>query len=88
MVTLGAVLRSPFSFLFAQSRAEEQVAVYVRREHARGRSLAEVLDDACVRGRLSEIDVARLLDRPDLVHALCQDIAPKDVGQSRQSRPV
>src|SRR6188768_4031715 len=38
-------LRNPFSFLFARSGAEDRLAGYVIREHGRGRSLTEILDD-------------------------------------------
>ena len=75
MVTLGTALRTPFSFLFVRSRAEERVATYVLREHHRGRQLAEILEDPFVRNRLSEAAVSRLLEHPELVHALGDDIA-------------
>jgi len=42
----------------------------VIREHDRGRSLNEVLDDPYVRNRATPQQVARLLDRPDVIHAL------------------
>jgi hypothetical protein len=69
------VLRSPFAFLFTRSQKEEIVAGYVIREHRRGRTLAEILDDPYVKNRLSTEQVARLLDRPDVVHAVGQDTA-------------
>jgi hypothetical protein len=67
---LGAFVRNPFSFLFARTSQEDRLAAYVIREHARGRSLDEVLDDPYVRNRATPQQVARLLDRPDVVHAL------------------
>lgn len=67
---LGAFLRNPFSFLFASSSQEDRLAAYVIREHDRGRSLEEVLDDPYVRNRATPQQVARLLDRPDVIHAL------------------
>jgi hypothetical protein len=67
---LGSFLRNPFSFLFARSSKEERLAAYVIREHERGRSLDEVLQDPYVRNRASEQEVARLLDRPEVIHAL------------------
>jgi hypothetical protein len=63
-------LRNPFSFLFTRSSQEERVAAYVIREHERGRPLAEILDDPYVRNRCSAPEVARMLDRPEIVHAL------------------
>ena len=67
---LGSFIRNPFSFLFARSSQEERLAAYVIREHERGRSLDEVLQDPYVRNRASEQEVARLLDRPEVIHAL------------------
>ena len=62
--------RNPLGFLFASSRYEDVLARYVVREHARGRPLAEILDDAYVRNRSTREESARLLERPDLVAAL------------------
>ena len=73
MLKLSSVLRSPFSFLFARSSNEERVAAYVIREHERGRSLAEILEDPYVRNRLSPQQQARLLDRSDVIRAIGQD---------------
>ena len=67
---LGAFVKNPFSFLFARTSQEDRLAAYVIREHARGRSLDEVLDDPYVRNRATPPQVARLLDRPDVIHAL------------------
>ena len=67
--------RDLFSFLFQRSSAEERIAAYVIREHDRGRSLDDILDDPYVRNRCSEHEVARLLDRPDVLKAIGDDIA-------------
>jgi len=40
-----AVFKNLFSFLFQRSSAEEHVARYVVREHDRGRTLDEILED-------------------------------------------
>jgi hypothetical protein len=74
VVRLSAFLRNPFSFLFARSGKEERVAAYVVREHARGRPLRDILEDPYVRNRLTDTEVARLLDRPELVHALGESV--------------
>ena len=66
-------LRGVFSFLFQRSSQEEHVAAYVIREHERGRSLAEVLEDRYVLNRLSIQQRARLLDRPEIIHAVGHD---------------
>jgi hypothetical protein len=49
----ASLLRSPFSFLFGSSSADERVAAYVIREHSRGRGLNEILEDRYVQNRLS-----------------------------------
>jgi hypothetical protein len=67
---LGSFFRNPFSFLFTRSSQEERLAAYVIREHERGRSLQEVLDDPYVRNRASQEEVRRLLDRPEVIRAL------------------
>ena len=74
MQRLLTLLRSPFSFLFTSSGAEDRVAAYVIREHGRGRSLEDILDDPYVRNRLSEAQCRRLLERPDVIHAVGSDV--------------
>jgi hypothetical protein len=63
-------VRNPFSFLFARSSKEERIAAYIIREHDRGRGLKEILDDPYIRNRATEREVARLLDRPEVIEAL------------------
>lgn len=62
--------RDLFSFLFQRSTQEERVAQYVVREHDRGRTLAEILEDKYVVNRLSPEQRKRLLDRPEVVQAV------------------
>jgi hypothetical protein len=83
MLRLRAFIRNPFSFLFARSSTEERVAEYVIREHHRGRSLADVLQDRYVQNRLSPAQQLRLLDRPELIHAIGED----DVEAARDAVP-
>jgi hypothetical protein len=71
---LSNFFRNPFSFLTARSASDERLTAYVIREHHRGRSLAEILDDPYIRNRTTEQQRARLLDRPEVVHALGQDV--------------
>jgi len=60
-----------FSFLFQRSTQEERVAEYVIREHDRGRSLADILEDKYFVNRLPAPEQrARLLDRPEILHAV------------------
>ena len=80
---MARIFRNPFSFLFSRSSAEEQVASYVIREHERGRSLAEILEDRYVQNRLTEQQRQRLLDRPELVHALGEDAVESVRGSMR-----
>ena len=75
MERLASFLRNPFSFLFASKSGEDRVAVYIVREHGRGRSLEDILDDPYVKNRCTEREVGRVLDRPDVIHALGDDIA-------------
>jgi hypothetical protein len=69
----AVALRDIFSFLFQRSAAEERVAVYVIREHERGRDLAEIMEDRYVQNRLTPEQRTRLLDRPEVVKAIGED---------------
>jgi hypothetical protein len=80
---LSSFLRNPFSFLFATTKKEERIVQYVIREHDHGRSLHEILDDPFVRNRCTNEEVGRLLERPELIHALGKDI----VEAARAIRP-
>lgn len=62
--------RNPFRFVFGSSRSEDFLARYVVREHARGRPLAEILEDPYVRNRATPEERGRLLDMPEVVAAL------------------
>jgi hypothetical protein len=73
-LALSDLFRNPFSFLFARSRSEERLVAYVLREHDRGRSLAEILDDPYVRNRCTPQERARLLDNPELIRAIGDDV--------------
>ena len=68
-----AVFKNLFSFLFQRSSAEEHVARYVIREHQRGRSLEEILQDRYVQNRLTPEQQRRLLDRPEVIEAIGRD---------------
>ena len=74
---LGAFVRNPFSFLFARSSQEDRLAAYVIREHERGRALDEILNDPYVRNRCTPEQAARLLDRPEVIHALGEDVVAR-----------
>jgi len=72
---IGRFFRSVFSFLGAGSTQGERVAAYVIREHERGRTLSDILDDPYVRNRCSPSEVERVLDRPDVLRAIGDDMA-------------
>ena len=73
MARLGDFFRNPFSFLFSRSSQEERLAAYVIREHDRGRSLEEILNDRYLMNRTTPQQRARLLDRPEVVRAIGDD---------------
>jgi hypothetical protein len=73
-VALSDLLRNPFGFLFARSRSEEGLVAYVIREHDRGRSLTDILDDPYVRNRSTPEERNRLLDHPEVVKAVGDDM--------------
>ena len=83
MGKLANIFRNPFSFLFARSSQEDRVAAYVIREHERGRSLEEILNDPYVRNRLTPAQQARLLDRADIIRAVGDDT----VASARDALP-
>jgi hypothetical protein len=70
MSRLSDLFRNPFSFLSTRSSQEDRLATYVIREHDRGRGLSDILDDPYVRNRAQPQQIARVLDRPEVIHAL------------------
>jgi hypothetical protein len=68
-----AVFKNLFSSLFQRSTAEEHVARYVIREHERGRTLNEILEDKYVQNRLTPEQQRRLLDRPEILESFSGD---------------
>ena len=73
-MALRDLFRNPFSFLFARSRNEDRLTAYVLREHDRGRSLADILEDPYVRNRWTPQQRERLLDDPEVIRAIGQDV--------------
>jgi len=82
MAGLRDFFRNPFSFLFTRSQNEDRIAQYVIREHQRGRSLNEILEDNYVKNRCTPGQIERLLDSPEIVHA----IGEHTVGEVRAAR--
>ena len=73
-MSLLDALREVFSFLGGHNRSEAAVAQYVIREHHRGRGLEEILGDPYVTNRCTRQQIDRLLDRPEVVHAIGEDM--------------
>ena len=57
------------------------MAQYVIREHHRGRPVHDILEDHYVTNRLSAEQIKRLLDRPDVLHALGENV----VGETKST---
>ena len=74
-------LRSPFSFLFARPQKEELIAEYIVREHHRGRTLDDILEDPYVTNRCTPEQVRRVFERPELVHALGNDVVEQHLSK-------
>ena len=80
MGAIGRFFRGIFSFVGAGSATEDRIAAYIAREHDRGRAMADILDDPYVRNRCSPQQIERLLDRPDLIEAIGDDMAKARSG--------
>ena len=75
MGTIGDFFRGLFSFTGAKSSQEERVAAYLVREHDRGRSIDDILDDPYVRNRATPQEIERVLERPDVIRSIGDDMA-------------
>jgi hypothetical protein len=65
--------KNPFTGLFAASRQEQHLTLYILREVRRGRPLSDVLADPYVLNRTTEEQRKRLLDRPELIEAIGEE---------------
>lgn len=70
---LRNAIESAFSFLGTQRQGEQRIAAYIIREHRLGRPLEEILRDAYVTNRCTGEQIERLLERPEVVHAIGDD---------------
>lgn len=69
-----------FRNLFSRSGGgDDRITAYLIREHDRGRSLNEILEDPYIKNRTTPQERDRLLDRPEVIRALGEDV----VGQAR-----
>jgi hypothetical protein len=73
VANLSEFFRNPFSFFFQRSSQEERLAAYVIREHERGRSLEDILNDRYILNRSTPQQRERLLDNPEVIRALGTD---------------
>jgi hypothetical protein len=76
---LRDAIKGAFSFLGSRSQTEERIAQYVIREHHRGRPVHDILEDHYVTNRCTPEQIKRLLDRPDVLHALGENL----VGETK-----
>lgn len=53
---------------------EDALVRYVVREVSGGRPLAEVMQDAYITNRAGQVDARRLLDRPEVIDAVGDDV--------------
>ena len=73
-MTEWPLVHTPFYFLGPRRYREAEVAAYIRREHRRGRRLAEILNDPYFDRRCSEGLLRAVLQSPSLIRALGQDV--------------
>jgi hypothetical protein len=64
---------------------EEALAHYLIREHRAGRPLNEILEDPYLKNRASDEQRLRLLERPDVIHAVGEHTAALAAEQVRDS---
>lgn len=79
-------LLSPFSFLFAKSSSEHRIAAYIIREHDRGKTIDDILDDPYIRNRMTVQEVGRVLERPDVLRAIGDDMVEAGRAALAQTR--
>ncbi len=59
--------------LFTRSSEVDRLAAYVIREHDRGRTLEEILNDRYLLNRTTPQQRERLLDKPEVIRAIGED---------------
>ncbi len=63
----------------------DSLAAYVIREHRSGRPLDEILEDPYLKNRATDEQRLRLLERPDVIRAVGEDVANMTAEQVRES---
>ena len=74
MAAPGRLARTPFFSFGGRPYVEQELAAHIRREHRRGRRIAEILSDPYVT-RCGPSTLARVLRRRRLLEALEADVA-------------
>jgi hypothetical protein len=69
----GPAFGGTFSWLDSHTRWRSRLCVYIRREHARGRPLTDILRDQFVVEHASATEIGLLLDDPRLLDRLADD---------------
>ncbi len=54
---------------------EDALAAYIIREHKGGRSIDDIIDDPYLKNRTTDDARMRLLERPDVIRAVGDDLA-------------
>jgi hypothetical protein len=70
----GPLEGTPYFFIGGRTQGEERLLSYIRREHQKGRHLAEILDDPYVERLGSKEFVWRTLVDTPLIELLDQDV--------------
>ena len=68
------MIPSAFMFVFSRPRSEELAAEHVIQEHHLGRVFSDILHDPYITDRCSSAEIRRLLDHPEIVRAVGDDI--------------
>jgi hypothetical protein len=63
----------------------DSLAAYVIREHRSGRPLQEILEDPYLKNRATDEQRLRLLERPDVIRAVGEDVANIAAEQVRET---
>ena len=63
-----------FKSLVQGSGRTDQLAAYLIREHAQGRDVDEIMDDPYMKNRATDSQRRQLLERPDVIRALGENI--------------
>lgn len=80
-----SLANTPFYFLGRRPYREAELAAYLRREHRRGRRLAEILNDPYIERCGGQGVLRAVLRRPRLIQAFGAHVADA-IAQSRPER--